>query len=236
VSAGRRRLLTAAGAGLAGLLLVACGVPVDRSPSALPRNAIPFGLLQPSAPSTTTTTGPAPARVTVKVFLVTSAGRLAVVNRELPSDQQSLAAVLESLVAGPTNVEAAAGLLSAVPAQTTVLGATVGAGGMATVNFGGPLGQDILWRHYVTGENAVWQMADTTITGFAYLITVTDTNWQIVGVGDFNGINGEGTTSILWRHAVTGNNAVWFLDGTTFAGGANLPAVSDTNWQIAGTE
>jgi hypothetical protein len=137
----RRFAVVTAALGALSVWLGACGVPVDHSPSALPRDAIPFGLLQPSAPSTTASTAPTPAPVTVKIFLVTTSGRLTVVDRQLPVDQQSLADVLDALVQGPTDSEVGAGLQSAVPTQTVVLGAVVGAGGLATVNLGGTFGQ-----------------------------------------------------------------------------------------------
>jgi Sporulation and spore germination len=138
---GSRRL---AGAGVAlvfVLTLTACGVPVDRAPAALPRNDVPFGLLRPSPPSSTTTSAPSPVEAAVSIFLVASSGHLVAVARELPATQESLVTVLEALVRGPTNTEAAAGLSSAVPIQTTVLGAVIGTGGVATVNLGGTFGQ-----------------------------------------------------------------------------------------------
>ena len=66
---------------------------------------------------------------------------VAAVTREVPAAQESLAVVLDALVAGPTDAETAAGLESAVPAQTKVLGGTTETGGIATVNLGGTFGQ-----------------------------------------------------------------------------------------------
>jgi hypothetical protein len=53
----------------------------------------------------------------------------------------------------------------------------------------------------------------------------------MVGVSDFSG---DGRADILWRNRVTGDNVVWFMSGTTVAGGAVLPAVPDVNWEIVG--
>jgi spore germination protein GerM len=122
------------------LALAGCGVPVDRSPSALPRKDIPFGLLQPSARSTTTSV-PSTLESPVQIFLVSPSGHLAAVARSVRTTQESLAAVLGVLVRGPTNVEAALGFQSAIPSQTVVLGATVGSNEIATVNLGGGFGQ-----------------------------------------------------------------------------------------------
>ena len=99
-------------------------------------------------------------------------------------------------------------------------------------DFNGDGKPDILWRHATLGANAVWFMDGTTYSGYAYLPTVTDPSWKIVGTGDFNG---DGKVDILWRHATLGANAVWFMDGTTYSGSAYLPTVTDPNWKIVGT-
>jgi len=166
----RRRGAVAAAAALS---LAACGVPVDRTPTAIPKNAIPFGLLQPSARSTTTTTAASPGQSTVKIFLVTSGGRLAVADRQLPEAQPSVAEVLQALVRGPTAAETASGLQSAVPAQTTVIGATVGAGGTATVNLGGTLGQ-------LVGQAQIEAVAQIVFTATA-LPGVTQVGFELAG-------------------------------------------------------
>jgi hypothetical protein len=135
------RILSAVAAVVGVVALAGCGVPVDRVPSALPRKGIPFGLLRPSAPTTTTTSTPSPVEASVPIFLVTSSGHLVAVTRQVPAAEESLDVVIGALVRGPTNAEAAAGLQSEVPAQTVVIGATVGIDGVATVNLGGTFGQ-----------------------------------------------------------------------------------------------
>jgi hypothetical protein len=47
--------------------------------------------------------------------------------------------------------------------------------------------------------------------------------------------NGDGKADILWRHATTGFNALWQMNGSSYADGVMIPTVSDTNWRIAGT-
>ena len=55
-------------------------------------------------------------------------------------------------------------------------------------------------------------MNGTTIIGSASLLTLPDQNWTIVGTGDFNS---DGKTDILWRNTATGENAYWYMNGTT---------------------
>ena len=90
---------------------------------------------------------------------------------------------------------------------------------------------DILWRHGTTGEAAIWLMNGMTISSSGYLPTVSDPNWQIVGMGDFDG---DGKVDILWRHATTGEAAIWLMNGMTISSSAYLPTVSDLNWKIVG--
>jgi len=61
--------------------------------------------------------------------------------------------------------------------------------------------------------------------------TVSDTDWRIVGSGDFDG---DGNADLVWHHQVTGQASVWLMNGTTLVSGTLLsPAgVTDTNWQI----
>ena len=120
--------------------LAGCGVPVDRQPAALSRPGIPFGLLEPTSPSTTATTAPSPIEVPVQIFLIGPGSHLSPVARDVPVSAPDLATVLGALVVGPTDAEAGAGLSSAIPAQTTILGANI-SGGVATINLGGTFDQ-----------------------------------------------------------------------------------------------
>ncbi len=153
--------------------LAGCGVPVDRSPSALPRKGVPFGLLQPSTRSTTTTSPQSPVQATVQIYLVTSSNHLFAVARTVPAAQQSLATVLAALVHGPTNTEAALGLESAVPAQTVVLGATIGSDDVATVNLGGTFGQ-------LVGQAQIQAVAQIVFTAAA-LPGVSGVTFELAG-------------------------------------------------------
>jgi hypothetical protein len=83
---------------------------------------------------------------------------------------------------------------------------------------------------YVTGESfATW---GTPLHGFSGLnltdIVVLKLN---ITKGDFNG---DGNPDILWRNASTGQNLVWYMNGTTVAGTALIDSC-DLNWKIVGT-
>jgi hypothetical protein len=78
---------------------------------------------------------------------------------------------------------------------------------------------DLLWRNYVTGENAVWYMNGTTLLSSAYLAPVGDRNWRIQGASDFTG---DGKTDIVWRNYATGQNVIWEMDGATLRSGLSL--------------
>jgi hypothetical protein len=65
----------------------------------------------------------------------------------------------------------------------------------------------------------------------ASLRTLTDLNWTIVGVGDFNG---DGKHDILWRNTATGENYAWYMNGVTQTDGVSLTTLADLNWKIVG--
>jgi hypothetical protein len=60
-----------------------------------------------------------------------------------------------------------------------------------------------------------------------------DTQWKIVGVGDFNL---DTKPDLLWRHATSGQIVVWFMDDANLVSGTftNPSALADTRWQIVG--
>jgi hypothetical protein len=108
-----------------------------------------------------------------------------------------------------------------------------------TGDFNGDQKTDILWRYYGTGPyeglNDIWFMDGTTFLGESVFSQVSDTNWRIAGIGDFNG---DTKTDILWRYYGTGPyqglNDIWFMDGTSFLGEAVFSQVLDTAWEIGG--
>lgn len=125
-----------------GLVASGCGVPVDAKPQVLPASAVPFGLLQRTASTSSTTSTTTPVGVSVKVFLLDSTGKLSGRDRLIPVHPAGgeLEAVLSALVDGPTSAETAAGYHTAIPAQTKVLHASE-SGGIATVDVSTVFGQ-----------------------------------------------------------------------------------------------
>ncbi|MHC4220339.1 MAG: FG-GAP repeat domain-containing protein, partial [Planctomycetota bacterium] len=103
-----------------------------------------------------------------------------------------------------------------------------------TGDFDGDGNTDVLWRHQVSGKNSVWLLdGAATQAGSGSLPKVSDTDWMIAGTGDFDG---DGNADILWRHAGSGKNSVWLMDGSSvLAGGGGLAKVSDLDWVVAGT-
>ena len=112
-----------------------------------------------------------------------------------------------------------------------------GAGPAAVVpvrhDFNGDGKADVLWRNATTGENYLYPMNGTAILGTeGYLRRVADLNWKVVGIGDFDG---DGRADILWRNSSTGENYLYFMDGTTIKPTEGyIRAVADQNWKVAG--
>jgi hypothetical protein len=102
------------------------------------------------------------------------------------------------------------------------------------VDFNGDGKPDLLWRH-TSGRTTIWYMDGATWNGgYADVVpTVSDPNWSIVGVADFNG---DSQPDLLWRDASSGRTTIWYMEGPTWNGGYAdvLPMVSDPNWSIVG--
>jgi hypothetical protein len=94
---------------------------------------------------------------------------------------------------------------------------------------------DLVWQHVTQGLVSTWLMNGTTLIDGRLLTpsTVTDTNWRIVGSGDFNL---DGNADLVWQHRTSGQASIWFMNGTTLVSGTLLspPGVADTDWQIRG--
>src|SRR5438876_10965617 len=100
-------------------------------------------------------------------------------------------------------------------------------------DFSGDGQSDVLWRNTLTGENYLYPMNGTSIlAGEGYLRTVADLNWKVAGIGDFDG---DGRADILWRNTSTGQNYIYFMNGTVILPTEGyIRTVADPNWQVAG--
>jgi hypothetical protein len=110
----RRRIAAVA----LGLLLAGCGVPTGGEPRTIPASDVPYGLAQPTAPSSST----APPEVlpdTSRVFLLGAGDVLVPRGRELSGNtpRERLADLLDELAAGPTAAERDEQLSTALPPE-----------------------------------------------------------------------------------------------------------------------
>ena len=92
---------------------------------------------------------------------------------------------------------------------------------------------DILWQEQTMGYVAVWLLNGTTVTASIGLNPerVGDTNWKIVGNGDFNA---DGKNDLIWQNMATGYLAAWFMNGVNLVDSVLLSPqyVTDTTWKI----
>jgi len=88
---------------------------------------------------------------------------------------------------------------------------------------------DILWRHRVSGANALWLMNGRSASK-GQITIVGSTAQKIQGMGDFDG---DGNADIFWRNTATGTNAIWLMNGRTASFGATQ-TVTNLNFNVAG--
>jgi hypothetical protein len=118
---------------LLAMVAVSCGIPTQDAPSAISKDAVPFNLLSPSSPTTTTATVPPVASVSEPIYLVAPTQHLSPVFRNV-APPANLTQVIGALLEGPTSAEASIGLQSSLTGKSSDVIATV-VNGIATVNF-----------------------------------------------------------------------------------------------------
>ncbi len=121
-----------------GLLLGACGIPTSNQADVVPSHDVPFHLLSPTVPTSTTTTLFAAPYVSELIYLVKSSA-LVGVRREVVVPAP-LNTVIDALLAGPTSSETANGLTTALPPSVRIV-STVIVAGVATINMNAAFGQ-----------------------------------------------------------------------------------------------
>ncbi len=135
-----------------------CAIPTQSAPNSIASSKVPFDLLDPHPPTTTTTQPKPSSLVPVKVFFLNSSNQLEPAARVVASPAP-LASIITAMLAGPTTAEAANGVLTAIPSDVTVL-STSTQGNVVTVNLNTAFGQ-------ITGndtELAVAQIVSTVAT------------------------------------------------------------------------
>ncbi len=154
----RRLALSGALLVVAAFLAAGCAIPTQSAPSAVSPTKVPFDLLDPHLPTTTTTIPKPSSLVPVKVFLLNSNSQLTSEPRVVAAPAP-LTAVITSMLAGPTRTETGQGITTAIPSNVAVISTTT-AGGVVTVNMNAAFGA-------ITGssiELAVGQIVATVAT------------------------------------------------------------------------
>lgn len=117
------------------MVLAACGVPTQRKAQVIPNSEVPYNLLSPVAP-TTTTSAPT-GYVKVSAYLIqTSQDALSSVHEvtRYVAPPGSLTAIIDVLLRGPTTCELQNGIVTALNGSVKLLASHV-VGKMATVDF-----------------------------------------------------------------------------------------------------
>jgi len=92
---------------------------------------------------------------------------------------------------------------------------------------------DLVWRNYSDGTLGMWGMQDTGILSYVWMSpSVSDVNWRIAGVAD---MNVDGQADLVWQNIVTGDMAVWYMNGTALGAAYYLQgSPNDPTWRIVG--
>lgn len=78
---------------------------------------------------------------------------------------------------------------------------------------------DIVWHNRSNGTLAVWNMNGTSMVSGRYIGILSDLNWSVNGIADFNG---DDRPDILWYNRVTGATAAWHMVNQQYAGSSYL--------------
>ena len=102
----------------------------------------------------------------------------------------------------------------------------------SATDFNGDGRADILYVHAANGTVSLWLMDGALrMSGSAIVGRVADLGWRAVAAGDFDG---DGKADILWRHAVSGANSLWFMDGMSRQSGwGGAIDSAGTVWRVA---
>ena len=103
-------------------------------------------------------------------------------------------------------------------------------------DFDGDGKSDVFWRNSSTGANTIWKSANASTRQVTATVLPDPVNgdWNIVGVGDFDG---NGRSDVLWRHGVDGAGVIWKSgNASTRQAVADFSGVGGNyaGWRIAG--
>jgi spore germination protein GerM len=153
-----RRRLAGVAVALVAVVASACAIPTQGAPSTMPPSKVPFDLLNPHPPTTTTTTQPKPTSyVAVQVYFLNATSALTAVQRFVAAPAP-LMSVLGALLEGPSSSDPQ-GITTAIPSNVRVLSAGTTQPGVVTVNMNDAFGA-------ITGnglEEAVAQIVATVV-------------------------------------------------------------------------
>jgi hypothetical protein len=96
---------------------------------------------------------------------------------------------------------------------------------------------NILWGHRYNGQSQIWRMNGSPVTSLVAVLPLTsnsDTNWQMVGRGEFSwGI--DSNTDLIWWNDAIKRAAFWGMSGgTNIAWTQGLwPTNGDPGWRLA---
>ncbi|HUZ10122.1 MAG TPA: GerMN domain-containing protein [Acidimicrobiales bacterium] len=149
-----RRMVALAAALGAVAGLAACGVPTG-PPQGIPPSQVPFQLVSPNPPVTTTSI--IPSAVPFYIYLFNSNLTLTQYPRFLNVKVAGLTSILETLVTGPSALEAQSGVTTSIPGDTRVLSVSAPVNKVVTVDFGNALSR-------VTGASQVQAVEQIVFT------------------------------------------------------------------------
>ena len=98
---------------------------------------------------------------------------------------------------------------------------------MCTGDFNADGKPDIIWQNQSTGQLYLlvdeWS-DDAKQRLFVLTARPVDTNWKIVGCGDFNA---DGKSDLIWQNQSTGQLYYWLMNGVTMQSSGYLNHRSD---------
>ena len=127
------------------------------------------------------------------------------------------------------------GSFSVVIEQNSTMASRFGtvavADGILPIRQGAAAAQRFWWQHQTEGYVSAWNMRGTNLVSALGVAHVANTDWKIVGAGDFNG---DTQPDLVWYNQRARLLTVWLMSGTSFlASGLLSPnTVSDSQWAV----